>query len=83
VWAGALVIGVFAIFHGHAHGTEVAENIGGIEYMAGFALATATLHALGISFTLLMNRVHARAVVRIAGAACVLTGAGLWSGVLA
>ncbi len=38
---GAGLIGVFAIFHGHAHGGEVAENIGGIEYMAGFALATA------------------------------------------
>ena len=61
VWIGALVVGVFALFHGHAHGSEVAENIGGTEYMAGFALATASLHAIGIAFALLMNRVHARA----------------------
>jgi urease accessory protein len=81
LWAGALVIGVFAVFHGHAHGTEVAENIGGIEYMVGFALATATLHALGIGFALLMHRVHARAVIRVAGAACLLVGAGLYAGV--
>jgi len=79
LWIGALVIGVFAVFHGHAHGSEVAENVGGIEYMAGFALATATLHALGISFALLMNRVQARALVRVAGAACVLVGIGLWA----
>jgi len=83
VWTGALVVGLFGVFHGHAHGTEVAENLAGIGYMAGFALATATLHALGISFALLLNRVHARAVIRIAGAACVLNGAALWSGVLA
>jgi urease accessory protein len=83
VWTGALVVGVFGGFHGHAHGTEVAENLAGIEYMAAFALATATLHALGISFALLMNSMHARAVIRIAGAACMLNGAGLWSEVLA
>ena len=82
LWIGALVIGAFAVFHGHAHGTEVAENIGGIEYMAGFALATATLHALGIGFALMMNRVRARPLVRMAGAACVLIGAGLWAGVI-
>jgi urease accessory protein len=79
VWIGALVVGVFALFHGHAHGSEVAENIGGAEYMAGFAVATASLHAIGIAFALLMNRVHARALVRVAGAACVLVGAGLYA----
>ncbi len=80
VWVGALVIGVFAAFHGHAHGSEVAENIGGIEYMAGFALATATLHALGIGFALAMQRAHLRPLIRVAGAACVLIGAGLYIG---
>jgi len=83
VWTGAMVVVVFGVFHGHAHGTEVAENLAGIEYMVAVALATATLHALGISFALLMNSMHTRAVIRIAGAACMLNGAGLWSGVLA
>ena len=82
VWTGALVIGAFAVFHGHAHGSEVAENIGGAEYMAGFVLATAALHAAGIAFALLMNRVHWRPVIRAAGAACVLIGCGLYIGVL-
>jgi urease accessory protein len=81
LWAGAAMIGVFAIFHGHAHGSEVAENIGSLEYMAGFALATATLHAIGIGFGLAMNRVQARAVIRIAGALCVMAGVGLWAGI--
>jgi urease accessory protein len=81
--AGAAIVAVFALLHGHAHGSEVGENVGGIEYMAGFAVATATLHAIGIAFALLMNRVHWRPAVRIAGAACVLVGVGLVTGVLA
>ena len=81
VWAGALVIGAFAVFHGHAHGTEVAETVRGAEYMAGFAAATASLHALGIGFALLMNRMHAQTLIRVAGLACVLLGAGLLAGV--
>lgn len=82
VWIGALVIGLFALFHGHAHGSEVAENVGGIEYMAGFGLATASLHGVGIAFALLMQRTSLRPVVRCVGAACVLVGLGLFAGVL-
>lgn len=82
VFVGVLVIGVFAIFHGHAHGAEVAENVGGFEYMTGFAIATASLHAIGIGFALTMQRVSLRPVIRAAGAVCVLTGAGLYAGVL-
>jgi len=82
VAAGAAVIGLFGIFHGHAHGSEVAENIGGIEYMAGFAPATATLHLVGIGAALGLARANLRGVVRIAGAACVLIGAALATGVI-
>ncbi len=82
VWAGAATVAVFALFHGHAHGTEVAENIGGIEYMAGFALATATLHAVGIGLALGLTEVRMRGVVRTAGAACALIGVGLMAGVI-
>ena len=82
VAVGAAIIGVFAIFHGHAHGAEVAENVGGLEYMTGFALATASLHAIGIGFALTMQRVSLRPVIRAAGAVCVLIGTGLYAGVL-
>jgi urease accessory protein len=81
VWTGALLIGTFAVFHGHAHGSEVAATVGGAEYMAGFTMATASLHALGIGFALFMNGVHARAPIRVAGLACMLAGAGLIGGV--
>jgi urease accessory protein len=77
VAAGAAIVGVFALLHGHAHGSEVAENIDGIEYMAGFALATATLHAIGIVFALSMQRAALRPVIRVAGAACAVLGIAL------
>ena len=79
---GALIVGAFAIFHGHAHGSEVAENIGGFEYMAGFAAATAGLHLLGIAFALGFTRAQLRGVVRIAGAACMVLGVALMAGVV-
>jgi urease accessory protein len=73
VAAGATLIGVFALLHGHAHGTEVAKNLGGVEYMAGFAIATATLHATGLGLALMTRRPF----VRIAGAACTVLGVAL------
>jgi len=82
IWLGAAIIGLFAIFHGHAHGSEVAENIGGAEYMIGFALATASLHAIGLGVALTLSRARMRAVVRLAGAACVVLGVGLFTGFL-
>lgn len=82
VAAGAAIVGVFALLHGHAHGTEVAESMSGAEYMAGFAVATATLHGVGIGFALLIQRARWRQVVRIAGAACAAVGIGLFTGVL-
>jgi urease accessory protein len=82
VWLGAAVIGVFAVFHGHAHGSEIAENIGGLEYMAGFAIATAMLHLVGIGFAQMMTRTHLRPAIRVAGVVCVAVGAGLFAGVI-
>src|SRR5882724_2571098 len=68
VAAGAAIIGAFALLHGHAHGSEVAETISGAEYMAGFAVATATLHLVGIAFAQFMARAQLRPAIRVAGA---------------
>ncbi len=82
VWLGAVVVAVFALLHGHAHGSEVAETVSGAEYMAGFALATVTLHAVGIGFALTMAQASLHPVIRIAGVACMAVGAGLYAGVI-
>ena len=81
VSAGVAIIGLFALFHGHAHGTEVPENAGGLEYMAGFAVATALLHGIGIAAALGLG-LRFRGLVRAAGAACAAVGVGLAFGVL-
>src|SRR6202142_762181 len=73
---GAIIIGAFALLHGHAHGTEVPENAGGLEYMAGFALATAGLHGIGIGLALGLGP-RFRGLVRAAGALCAMIGLGL------
>lgn len=61
------LVGVFAIFHGHAHGTELAPGSDAIAYSAGFVIATGLLHLAGI----LVGTVHARAggrtILRLAG----------------
>ncbi|MBZ9867466.1 HupE/UreJ family protein [Mesorhizobium sp. CA15] len=81
VSTGIAVIGLFALFHGHAHGTEVPENAGGLEYIAGFAAATALLHAVGIAAALSLG-IRFRSLARAAGAACAAAGVGLAFGVL-
>ncbi|MBZ9669840.1 HupE/UreJ family protein [Mesorhizobium sp. ES1-3] len=81
VSAGVAIIGLFALFHGHAHGTEVPENAGGLEYMTGFAIATVLLHAIGIAAGLSLG-LRFRGVARIAGAACAAIGVGLAFGVV-
>ncbi|TSE04915.1 HupE/UreJ family protein [Mesorhizobium intechi] len=80
VSAGVAIIGLFALFHGHAHGTEVPENADGLEYMAGFAVATALLHAVGIAAALGLGT-RFRGLARVAGAACAAIGIGLAFGV--
>lgn len=82
VVTGAAIVGVFALFHGHAHGSEVAETISGVEYMAGFAVATATLHLVGIAFAQIMARAHLRTCIRAAGALCVVIGGALALGAI-
>lgn len=45
--AAAAIVGVFAVFHGHAHGSELGAA-GALSYAAGFAVATAVLHGAGL-----------------------------------
>lgn len=82
VAVGAAIIGAFALFHGYAHGAEAGESLGGLGYMAGFAISTAALHAVGIGFAVFAARNSMRPLVRVAGAVCVIIGAGLIGGVI-
>jgi urease accessory protein len=72
------IVGVFAIFHGHAHGAEMPESVSGILFGLGFVAATAILHAIGIACGVLIGRAAGgRQIARLAGGAAVVVGAVL------
>jgi len=79
------VVGLFAIFHGHAHGSEMPAAAGGIAYAAGFMLATATLHIAGIALGYMRAKMSERQgsiVMRSAGGIAALAGIGLFTGLI-
>ena len=71
--ASMAIVGLFALFHGHSHGTEMPVNAVGFAYGVGFALATAALHRCGIGLAGVSQSVR-MPVVRWAGAAIALAG---------
>jgi len=70
---GAAIVAVFAIFHGHAHGAEAPET-GWLGYAAGFVIATALLHAVGIGVARLLERGAGLVPIRAIGAATAVLG---------
>ena len=74
VWASALIVGMFAIFHGYAHTTETPMNVSVLTYGIGFLLATAALHVVGIGLGLTLTRLRNVSLVRFAGGAIAVCG---------
>jgi urease accessory protein len=74
VAAGAVLIGVFALLHGHAHGTELPATAAASSYMAGFAVATGMLHAAGLGAAYAGAGTTARIAIRAAGGVAVAAG---------
>ena len=82
IWLASSMIGLFALWHGHAHGAEMPALTSGMPYALGFVLATMSLHAAGIAFGLGMQRQGAllkarERFVRLAGTGIALCGAYL------
>lgn len=75
-WAGAGLVGAFALFHGYAHGTELPDSAIALHYLAGFVTATALLHLTGIGAGLAMRERSAWAP-RLLGTGVVLYGVSL------
>ena len=74
LWIAAMIVGVFAIFHGHAHGTELPPGDNALAFSAGFVVATGLLHLAGIAFGLLARWRTGRLAVRSAGGAIAIAG---------
>lgn len=76
--AGGALVGFFALFHGHAHGTEVG-TAGFLAYGAGFVAATVLLHVIGIVSGIALGR-FGPVLLRVAGGATALGGLMLMAG---
>jgi urease accessory protein len=72
--AAAALVGVFALFHGHAHGVELPAGESGLLYSIGFVVATGSLHLLGIAIGTVHKWAWGRGVLRAAGACVALGG---------
>ena len=75
VWA-MVGVGFFAIFHGHAHGTEMPTIVKPIIYACGFLLGTAALHVTGVFIGVFSNKTRkGAAILRYVGAG--ISGVGV------
>ena len=72
--ASAAIVGLFALFHGHAHGAEMPVALSGVSYGIGFVLTTAVLHFSGICFGASLQKTARLQTVRYAGAAIAIGG---------
>jgi urease accessory protein len=65
VAAAMALVGTFAVFHGHAHGTEMPVDASGLQYALGFVMATGLLHLAGIGLGFGIGRAGERSSRRI------------------
>ena len=76
------VVGFFAIFHGHAHGTELPAGQSGLLYSMGFVIGTGCLHGIGILLGLIHHYRAGKILLRGAGAFIMVMGClFLWQAV--
>ena len=80
LWAAGAACAFFAIFHGHAHGTELPAAADAIAYSAGFVIGTSLLHLVGISIGLATRWQTGRVAVRALGAAIAVLGVAFLTG---
>ncbi|WP_299235776.1 HupE/UreJ family protein [uncultured Halomonas sp.] len=72
------LVGLFAVFHGHAHGTEMPAMASGLAYGIGFVIATAALHGCGVGLGHLARRWASPRIAQYAGA--LIAAFGLYLG---
>ncbi len=76
----AVVVGAFAIFHGHAHGTELPAATDALGYAIGFVVGTGLLHLIGIALGWPARWSAGRTLVRALGGAIAVAGVAFLAG---
>ncbi|WP_033539133.1 MULTISPECIES: HupE/UreJ family protein [Shewanella] len=75
-------VGLFAIFHGHAHGAEMPALTSPVLYALGFLSGTAVIHLLGVSLGFIMQQLSRKLpLLRLSGGAIALIGGYLIVGI--
>lgn len=74
--AAAGIVGVFALFHGHAHGGELG-SAGAVAFGTGFAVSTAILHGIGVGISVAAGRAIAGSKI-LRGLGWATAFGGLW-----
>jgi urease accessory protein len=82
LFVAGILVGFFAIFHGHAHGTELPTSANPLAYSLGFVIATGLLHLFGIAFGFLDRLPKGKLAIRAGGALIGLMGVGFLTGLL-
>ena len=77
--ASTILVGLFAVFHGYAHGNEMPGAAPGLPYGMGFALATTLLHLCGINMGSLFLKMDRLKVIRYTGGAIAMGGIYLFA----
>jgi urease accessory protein len=78
VWSAVLIVSVFAVFHGYAHGYELPAAASPIGYSAGFVFATGLLHLLGVAVGCVNDWRGGAMAIRGMGAAVSVAGVWFW-----
>lgn len=71
----SLLVALFALFHGYAHGIEMPLAASPMAYVAGFSLATIGLHGLGVLLAYVTHRTTHTMLLQVGGFG--LAGTGL------
>jgi urease accessory protein len=74
------LVAAFAVFHGHAHGSELPPGADVVAFSVGFVIATGLLHLAGIGFGVLARWPAGRIAVRMAGGFIAIAGVAFLSG---
>jgi urease accessory protein len=74
IWLASLIVAVFAVFHGYAHGKELPSAADPVGFSAGFVLASGLLHASGIGTGMISKTPHGAVTTRVIGAAIAVVG---------
>ena len=73
-----VMVGLFALFHGYAHGAEMPRSASGLTYALGFMLSTAALHASGILIASGFGKIGRPQWLSVTGGLIALSGGALF-----